>query len=45
MMMILMMMIFRIREEWNGVSLRQSWLHSRLERVHTMLARTLTQYI
>ena len=40
-----MMMIFRIREEWNGVQLPRTWLHAWLGRVHTMMARTLVQYI
>ena len=43
--LIITMMIFRIREEWNGVQLSRTWLHLWLGRVHTMMVRTLAQYI
>lgn len=43
--LIITMMIFRIREEWNGVPLPRTWLHAWLGRVHSMMARTLCQYI
>lgn len=42
---IITMMIFRIREEWNGVPLPRTWLHAWLGRVHTVMARTLSQYM
>ena len=43
--LIITMMIFRIREEWSGVPLPRTRLHAWLGRVHTTVARTLSQYI